>query len=98
MDVYVSNMFSSAGNRITRQASFRPASGENMDHLYRRFAKGNTLFENAGNGTFRDVGAQLAVEMGRWAWSSIFVDLNQDGWEDLVVANGYLTAEDTVDL
>ena len=98
MDVYVGNMFSSAGNRITRQSSFRPASEENTNRLYRRFAKGNTLFENAGDGTFHDVGGELAVEMGRWAWSSIFVDLNQDGWEDLVVANGYLTAEDTVDL
>jgi len=29
--------------------------------------------------------------MGRWAWSDQFVDLNNDGWEDLVVANGYLT-------
>jgi hypothetical protein len=29
--------------------------------------------------------------MARWAWASNFVDLNNDGWEDLVVANGMLT-------
>jgi hypothetical protein len=36
--------------------------------------------------------------MGRWAWGSRFVDLNNDGWEDLVVANGYITQPDPGDL
>jgi hypothetical protein len=36
--------------------------------------------------------------MGRWAWGSSFVDLNGDGWDDLVVANGYITTNDTGDL
>jgi hypothetical protein len=29
--------------------------------------------------------------MGRWAWSSGFVDIDNDGWEDLVITNGYIT-------
>jgi hypothetical protein len=32
-----------------------------------------------------------AVEMGRWAWSSKFVDLTNDGWPDLIVANGFVS-------
>jgi hypothetical protein len=36
--------------------------------------------------------------MGRWAWSSGFVDLNNDGWQDLVVSNGYLSSPRTEDL
>ena len=98
MDLYVGNMFSSAGNRITRQAGFKSGVNENVRHLYQRFAKGNTLFKNVDGQRFEDVGAQAAVEMGRWAWSSLFTDLNNDGWEDLVVANGYLTTDDTGDL
>jgi len=38
------------------------------------------------------------AQMGRWAWGSSFVDINGDGWDDLVVANGYITTEDTGDL
>jgi hypothetical protein len=34
---------------------------------------------------------ESGVTNGGWAWSSGFADLNNDGWQDLVVANGYLT-------
>ena len=34
------------------------------------------------------------VVMGRWAWGSRFVDINNDGWEDLVVTNGFITQAD----
>jgi hypothetical protein len=36
--------------------------------------------------------------MGRWAWSSNFIDIDLDGWNDIHVANGYVTNESTKDL
>lgn len=98
MDLYVGNMFSSAGQRITGQSKFRPGEDPGIRQIYQRLAKGNSLFTNQGDGTFREVGAEARVELGRWAWSSLFVDLNNDAWEDLLVANGYMTTEDTGDL
>ncbi len=98
MDLYVGNMFSSAGLRVTEQPDFRPGEDEPIRQIYRRLAKGNSLFLNEGTGHFREMGAQAQVELGRWAWSSLFVDLNNDGWEDLFVANGYMTTEDSSDL
>jgi len=97
-DLYVGNMFSSAGGRIFDQSNFRSWLDEDSRALYRRFIKGNSLFENLGNGKFREVGEPLGVEPGRWAWSSVFADLNSDGWEDVVVANGYITTGDPGDL
>ncbi|MDG2384891.1 MAG: VCBS repeat-containing protein [Pirellulaceae bacterium] len=97
-DLYVGNMFSSAGQRVTTQPSFRPDEGEGVRGEYQRLAKGNSLFLNQQNKTFREVGKVAGVERGRWAWSSLFIDLNNDGWEDLLVANGYMTTEDTGDL
>ncbi len=101
MDLYIGNMFSAAGSRITSQRRFeRGRPGDTVAHL-RRMARGNTLFENACDATgarFQDVSDEAEVWLGRWAWASKFVDLTNDGWLDLVVANGYVTNDDTDDL
>lgn len=99
MDLYVGNMFSSAGNRITRQPNFRPADDQQTRDILARFAKGNSLFNNRGPGAaFVETSREARVELGRWAWSSLFADVNNDGWSDLFVANGYITTEDSGDL
>lgn len=98
MDAYVSNMFSSAGNRITTQRQFQPDAPAEVKQRLKHSARGNTLLRNNGSKPFSDVSEPLGVAIGRWAWASQLVDLNNDGWEDIVVANGYITSEDTRDL
>jgi len=99
LDIYISNMFSAAGNRITFQRQFKPGAPQEMLAQYQRHARGNTLFQADKEGRgFRDISVEQGVTMGRWAWGSRFVDLNNDGWEDLVVANGFISTEDTGDL
>ena len=99
LDIYISNMFSAAGNRITFQRQFKTGAPQAMLAQYQRHARGNTLFQaDQGGRGFRDVSVEQGVTMGRWAWGSRFVDLNNDGWEDLVVANGFISTEDTGDL
>ena len=99
MDLYVSNMWSSAGNRVAYQRQFQSGAEAETLAAMQRHARGNSLFRNLGNGTFEDVSVSQGVTLGRWAWGSRFVDLNSDGWEDLVVANGFITQpDDTGDL
>src|SRR6266850_2437463 len=47
------------------------------------------LFHNNGDGTFTDVSVKAGVadREGRYGFASVFVDLDDDGWLDLVVAN-----------
>ena len=100
MDVYVSNMFSAAGNRVTFQRRFQ-ADNDHDDEAtagLQRMARGNTLFANSGDGSFVDVSVGEAVIMGRWAWAASFADLDNDGWEDLVVTNGHITMDSADDL
>lgn len=97
-DIYVSNMFSSAGNRITYQRKYGDKfTGESLAKV-QRMARGNTLFKNQGDLKFDDVSVPAAVTMGRWAWGSLFADINNDSWEDLVVLNGFISTADTGDL
>ncbi len=98
MDLYVSNMFSSAGNRITYQRQFNPAARGTERTNFQRHARGNSLFRGGPGGGFTDVSVEAGVTMGRWAWTSLFVDLDNDGFPDLITANGNLTNESPKDL
>ena len=106
MDLYVTNMFSSAGNRIGLQPEWedeiRDSKGEQRGQQEienaRRAMKGNTLFLNLGNGKFKDVTETANVAMALWSWGGTFVDINNDGYDDLIVPNGNLTNDSTKDL
>ncbi len=98
LDLYVSNMFSSAGNRITYQRQFNAAVSDEARQGLQRHARGNSLFQNIDGQKFSDVSEAQGVTHGRWAWGSKFVDLNNDGWEDILCANGFISTPDTGDL
>jgi Tfp pilus assembly protein PilF/peroxiredoxin len=98
MDLYFGNMWSAAGQRVTSEPGFMPEAPEEVKALYRRHARGNSLFRNRGDGTFEDVTLEAGAEMGRWAWSSDAIDFDNDGWEDLYIVNGMFTRKSEEDL
>lgn len=97
LDLYVGNMWSSAGNRIVDQAMFSEIGG-GLASIYRRMARGNSLFRNLGGGRFEDVSIASGAAFGRWSWSSLFFDHDADGREDLFITNGFVTGEKPDDL
>lgn len=97
IDLYVGNMWSSAGNRIAEQPGFGRA-GSDLQATYRRMARGNSLFRNLGDGRFEDVSIASGSFFGRWSWSCQFIDHDANGREDLYVANGFVTNEGVDDL
>jgi len=97
-DIYAGNMWSAAGIRVSEQKLFHETEPESIRALYRRHARGNSLFQNQGDGHFKNVGAQAGVEMGRWSWSSDAWDFDQDGYPDLYVANGYVSGPNSPEL
>ena len=81
-DLLIGNMFSSAGQRVSYQRNYEAGK--------KRMARGNTLFIASKDG-FQDASIASGITNGGWAWSSGFADLNNDGWQDLVITNGYLS-------
>lgn len=51
--------------------------------------EGDHLFHNNGDGTFTDVSVKAGVSdaRGYYGFASVFVDVDDDGWLDLAVAN-----------
>ena len=98
MDLYVSSMFSGAGNQVVPHADFNPSMPEETRLKYLKMVRGNTLLRNLGGGRFADVTNPMAEGFARWAWGAKFADLNNDGWEDIYVANGYISQPDKDDL
>ena len=48
----------------------------------------NHLFHNNGDGTFSDVTIKSGISTNAgFGWSSVFLDVDDDGWVDLLVAN-----------
>lgn len=53
----------------------------------------STLYQNQGGLRFLDVTMEARLAQPEWlwvSWGTRFVDLNQDGWKDLVHANGHV--------
>jgi hypothetical protein len=52
----------------------------------------NTLYRNLGDGTFSDVTSRagLAVHTQYVKWGTAFLDVDNDGWKDLFVADGHV--------
>ena len=97
-DLYVANMWTAAGMRLSSQEIFQKNAPEEVRALYRKHAMGNSLFHAAKDNAFQDNGVSAGVEMGRWAWSSDAWDFDHDGFPDLYVANGMVSGPSRDDL
>ena len=52
----------------------------------------NTLFHNRGDGTFEELAEFAGIIGSDWSWQPLFVDLDLDGYPDLVIASGHTHA------
>lgn len=94
LDLHTTNMSSTAGNRIITRL-FPNASIK--DNVYKKLASGNNLYENTGDGKFKDVTAEVGGFSGGWAWGGGFIDFDNDGWEDIYTPNGFISGKSMKD-
>lgn len=88
-DLYVSNMYSDAGRRITAQIP-------GLNPMFADSADGNFLYHRETGGTFKQVAGlappAMTVKRIGWSWGGCFADFDNDAFLDLYVMSGYYTA------
>lgn len=58
------------------------------DPAFRPEMSRNTLFLGRGDGTYAEIAQMAGISATDWSWCPIFVDVDLDGFEDLIVGTG----------
>ena len=56
----------------------------------------NTLLNNRGDGSFAELAYFAGLHASDWSWSPVFLDVDLDGYEDLIITAGHF--KDTQDM
>lgn len=48
----------------------------------------NTLFLNRGDNTWTEIAQYAGLKASEWSWSPAFVDVDLDGWDDVIITTG----------
>ncbi len=89
-DLFEVDMLSRDTRRLKTQipthtaAPPHPGLGEGRPQRQR-----NTLQLNRGDGTFAEVARFAGVGASGWSWSTVFLDVDLDGWEDILIGTGH---------
>jgi hypothetical protein len=90
-DLFVLDMLARAHDRRMRQLVRDypdPAASERADEVP-RFNR-NALYFGRPDGSFAEAALMAGVATTDWSWCPVFLDVDLDGYEDLLVSNGFL--------
>ena len=91
--VYLSNMYSHAGQRVVKLTQ---SLGDEMQARLGLLAKGNQLFTQESVGKpWVETAVERKANAAGWAWASLFIDLDNDGDKELFVTNGNTSHRDS---
>ena len=93
IDFYVVDML--ARRRVDRLCQMPAYTGPELlpgEIFDRPQVNRNTLFHNRGDGTFEEIAEMAGINASDWSWQPLFVDVDLDGYPDLLIASGHIHA------
>jgi hypothetical protein len=90
-DFFVVDMLSRDHSRRHRQrANVTKGLDQPIGRIdYRPEVPRNTLYLNRGDGTYAEIAQLSGLEASEWSWSTLFLDVDLDGYEDVLITNGH---------
>ncbi len=78
------------GQHLRTMSPMQPVSRVPGDWRGREDVPRNALYHARGDGTYEEIALFAGVAATSWSWAPLFLDVDLDGWEDLLVSNGHL--------
>lgn len=96
-DIISTEMLGSVHERRIRQnVNISPFEKKKEEIHHQTLSPQNALQLNRGDNTYAEIAYYSGVEATDWTWATQFMDVNLNGYEDLIVTTGHIT--DTQDL
>lgn len=91
VDFFMTDMLSRDYSRRLRQRNTRiPLEGPPGDLSFRSQEMQNTLMIGRGDTTFAELAWFAQVAASDWSWATSFMDVDLDGWEDILITTGHV--------
>jgi hypothetical protein len=89
-DIFVVDMLSRDHHRrLTQVLDNKPDIVNVSDIFARPQYPQNTLFLNRGDGTYSEIAWFSGLAATEWSWTPIFLDVDLDGFEDILISTGF---------
>lgn len=89
-DFFIVDMLSrDHAHRLTQLGDIRPTQSGMGEFENRPNYARNSFYLNGGDGTYREIAQFARLDATDWSWGVIFLDVDLDGYEDLLVTNGF---------
>lgn len=91
-DIFVVDMRSREHARRMRQRSMIGGGAMQMVSRIdeRPQIERNTLFLSRGDGTYAEMAQFAGIHASEWSWCPVFIDVDLDGYEDVLIPTGHL--------
>jgi len=88
-DLFVADMRQRGhASQMVHSTGIMALSGDYESMTNRPQLNRNTLHLGRGDGTFAEIAWHAGVEASGWSWGSLFLDVDLDGYEDLLITAG----------
>jgi enediyne biosynthesis protein E4 len=90
LDIFVVDMLSRSAELRKRQMLARRGTAPKIGEIDNRpQTPQNTLLLNRGDGTYAEIAQLAGLTASEWSWFPLFLDVDLDGYDDLIIPSGH---------